>query len=88
MPKELAEEIQARRGEIGALGELRQRVRHFTAGGALGGAAFVAAVFAEVKGRLGFQRERVPHPIPGAGGGLATLVQLRKSRGAEPWEMC
>jgi putative transposase len=77
MPKELADEILARRGEMGALGELGQRVRHFTSGGALGGAAFVAAVFAEVREALGYRRDREPHEILDAEG-LSTMVRLRE----------
>jgi putative transposase len=76
MPPELADEIRARRGEIGALGALGQRVRHFTDGGALGGKAFVAAVFAEVKETLGYRRDREPHEILEAEG-LSTMVRLK-----------
>jgi putative transposase len=77
MPTELAEEIRTRNGEIGVLGSLRHRVRHFTDGGALGGKEFVASLFAEVKEQLGFRRDREPHVLPEGAGDLTTMIQLR-----------
>jgi putative transposase len=76
MPWALAEEIRSQRGEIDPVGALGQRVRHFTDGGALGGKAFVAEVFAEMRDRLGYRRDRVPHEMAEVSD-LSTMVRLR-----------
>jgi putative transposase len=81
MSDEVVAEIEAHRGELEPSESLRQRIRHFTDGGALGRPSFIAAMFAEAKAALGYRQNKTPHPVdvPDTEGEWATFVRLSRS---------